>query len=241
MIPKNPKFKNWVTTRVTKSFPRMLSRRLPLIFLCVVTANAAPFPPDEIDVIRSIFSLKKEPAKPVEIALSEMTSNGGDGLGDDKQWKISLRRQEPYQKDFHVREATEDFIEKNTEPASWIGLEAAPVTFVFISDKEQHAFFDDRTKNGWKIFFEKYPKTKALFYLSRVGFSKDHQLAIYWTSMHAFGFGTGAFHGLRKTGGVWVEDPTVRVGWSTITRLDTPPLRATCFASDSTRYLRADR
>jgi len=80
------------------------------------------------------------------------------------------------------------------------------IPYVFMSGTEFNAFFDKKGIDGWKDFYDEYPKSGGINELSAVGFNADKTLAIVYVGHSCGGLcGGGTYHVLQKKEGKWTE------------------------------------
>ena len=103
-----------------------------------------------------------------------------------------------------------DFCGKNAHPGPvWPAL-GSRLCVKFLTQTEAHGFFSDTSHqkpDGWDRFYAKYPKSPGIITISRVGFSRDGNLAMFYlgNQIHWLA-GCGGIHIFRKQGTKWVED-----------------------------------
>ena len=134
------------------------------------------------------------------IVLRDQTSRGVDETENRlrKRLRDSLKQIQ--------QETIEDFIARNGR--SW-GLNKNPavqfkVKHVLISRKVETQVFQGR--QGWQVFYARYPDSRGIITLSRVGFSKDQTQAILYVENQSHGrTGSGYYVLFRKRGEKWEE------------------------------------
>lgn len=192
----------------------MFSRFLSFLFTlpCVVfgATDARTFSSEEVAVITHHFTPSDQEAKRDLVVIEEETTIGIVKPGVD--WKSQFRKSVSGS-DKRVQEAIEDFIVKNSTESSLAGLEIPSRTLVILPEKTVRETFADRANDGWTKFRQKYGNV-ALWRLSRVGFSEDRQLAIYYVAWQGDWLaGRGEIFVVRKKGNLWEEDKDVRFAW----------------------------
>jgi hypothetical protein len=99
-------------------------------------------------------------------------------------------------------ELLQDFADQNQGTR---GLERAfnlSVDYVFISLAEQQELFS--TDAGWSEFYDKYPASSGILYLSRVGFSaQPDQALVYVGHQSDYLLGVGFYYLLTHRDGAW--------------------------------------
>jgi hypothetical protein len=77
-----------------------------------------------------------------------------------------------------------------------------------LSREERHAIFKDDTYEGWKRFYERYPKAAGLVTVSRVGLNREKDRALlYLACCRGALAAVGGLHVLQREGDVWVQPP----------------------------------
>lgn len=118
-------------------------------------------------------------------------------------------------KDARFGPAVTDFCEKNTgdDDISFIGT--IPVNHILLAEEQEDAVFDtirNGGRDGWKVFYETYPKSPGIITLSRPGFNPEKNIAvIYMGNEKNWLRGYGRIYFFQKKNGVW-EDMNVRIG-----------------------------
>jgi len=108
----------------------------------------------------------------------------------------------PLEKDWRV--PADALRTANREP-HLIGVRAlAP--FSVVSKANIQSAFGDNLLDGWKHFYERYPRSSGYFWFSVVGFDVDHAKAIVYVG-HAYGTlgGEYSYHFLEKTAHGWTD------------------------------------
>ena len=68
-----------------------------------------------------------------------------------------------------------------------------------------HAIF---VAGNWEAFYAKYPGSPGVITVSRVGLSRDKNLALFYVGLACGELcGHGRLHVLKKEGDVWIELP----------------------------------
>jgi len=97
----------------------------------------------------------------------------------------------------------EDYKNKNAMPYKLENKFSIPQTVILISRGELNKLFNN--EKGWDAFYEKYPKSSGIIYISRVGFNRNQTQAIL-----SFGYQAGWVWGkyyrifLTKEEGKWI-------------------------------------
>jgi hypothetical protein len=104
-----------------------------------------------------------------------------------------------------------DFCDKNAKPqAVWPEL-ALHIKVELVSGAELNAIFSatrPQKPDGWDKFYAKYPKSPGVITISRVGFSRKGDRAMFYMGSQSHWLaGSGRIHIFRKQHGKWVEEP----------------------------------
>lgn len=104
-----------------------------------------------------------------------------------------------------------DFCAKTTKPEPvWPEL-GVRLQVKLLSRTELASFFSTkRTQkpDGWDRFYTKYPKSPGIITISRVGFNKSGDMAMFYMGSQSHWLaGSGHIYVFRKQGGKWVEQP----------------------------------
>lgn len=99
-------------------------------------------------------------------------------------------------------EVRADFEAQNKEPRSLRSLLAISVNYVFVSQQEIATTL--KTRDGWDIFYAKYPNSQGHMRLSGVGFNPQKDMALVYVDnmSHALA-GEGYYVLLKKANGKW--------------------------------------
>ena len=77
-----------------------------------------------------------------------------------------------------------------------------------LSREEREAIFKDETYEGWKRFYERYPKAAGLVTVSRVGLNSEKDRALFYVACCRGALAAvGGLHVLEREGDVWVQPP----------------------------------
>ena len=119
-----------------------------------------------------------------------------------EQWKHKSRS---------YTEAVKDFCAKN-DPSSKPGTICHPtVKHILISRSEMKLLFDKERKkeekDGWSLFYEKYPHSPGIITLSLPGFSRDGKTAvIYMGNQSHWLAGHGGIYVYQNKNGEWKQE-----------------------------------
>ena len=104
-----------------------------------------------------------------------------------------------------------DFCNKTAKPEPvWpeLGLR---IQVKLLNSAEFDAFFSAKRAqkpDGWERFYTAYPKSPGVITISRVGFNKSGDMAMFYMGSQTGGHsGSGQIHFFRKQSGKWVEQP----------------------------------
>jgi hypothetical protein len=82
------------------------------------------------------------------------------------------------------------------------------------TENELGEIFRAPDETGWLVFREKF-SASVLHTLSRVGFSNDGNVGVYFAvCSRDWLHGWGRFFVVRKKDGRWDVDPSIQIGWS---------------------------
>jgi hypothetical protein len=77
-----------------------------------------------------------------------------------------------------------------------------------LSREERHMIFKDETYEGWKRFYERYPKAAGLVTVSRVGLNREKDRALFYLACCRGALAAvGGLHVLEREGDVWAQPP----------------------------------
>jgi hypothetical protein len=77
-----------------------------------------------------------------------------------------------------------------------------------MSGEERHTIFKNDTDEGWKRFYERYPRAAALVTVSRVGLTREKDRALFYVACSRGALAAvGGLHVLEREGDVWVQRP----------------------------------
>jgi hypothetical protein len=112
-----------------------------------------------------------------------------------------------------------DFCAKNAKTqAVWSEI-TSRLAVKLISQEELNSTFAPKVEgkpDGWDIFYAKYPNCPGIITLSRVGFSRDGNVAMLYVGLQSHWInGSGRIHVLRKQDRKWVEilPPPIGTRW----------------------------
>jgi hypothetical protein len=81
--------------------------------------------------------------------------------------------------------------------------------YVLLSQAEMRQIFS-QNRDGWQLFYEKYPVAPGITTLSRVGFNTTlDQALVYVGTLSHWLAGAGYYVLLKKVNGVWIVDQQV--------------------------------
>ena len=104
-------------------------------------------------------------------------------------------------------ELIESFKERNREQLKLEPKLDLSIKYQLLSQEQIDAFKPEDEASGWKLFYEKYPKTVGYIHLSRVGFNADFtQALVYYEWYHYDQPITGGYSLLNKQDGLWVVE-----------------------------------
>jgi len=126
------------------------------------------------------------------------------------QFAESLR-DEAKTKSPDFKEALEDMIQKNRIETRFIlssNAFRAVKLFTKRDDEELFSAWPGMPRRGWDAFYERYPKSSGLIFISRPGMSKDGRTAIMYLGVQSHGL-TGLHHLwiFSKVDGKWILQP----------------------------------
>lgn len=105
-------------------------------------------------------------------------------------------------------ELLQDFADQNQETRALERAFNLSVDYVFISLAEQQELFS--TDTGWSEFYDKYPTSSGILYLSRVGFSAQRDQALVYVGHQSdYRLGVGFYYLLTQRDGAWTIDDEV--------------------------------
>jgi len=82
-------------------------------------------------------------------------------------------------------------------------------SYVLLSQAEMTGIFN-QNRDGWQLFYEKYPDAPGITTLSRVGFNNTFdQALVYVGTLSHYLAGAGYFVLLKKVNGAWLLDQQV--------------------------------
>jgi len=104
-----------------------------------------------------------------------------------------------------------DFCNKNKEAqVIWPEI-ASRLQVRLLSRAEMDSLFSaqrNQKPNGWDRFYAKYPQSPGIITVSRVGFNRKGDMAMFYVgSQSDWLAGSGQIHVFRKQDGKWVEGP----------------------------------
>lgn len=113
-----------------------------------------------------------------------------------------------------LAETVDDLRAKNNDNYKFLKNFDIGHPYALISDEEFQSFFKGNANDGWKRFYEKYPKSGGIVTFSRVGFNADKTQALVYRG-HRCGAlcGEGLYYLLSKKNGAWVLDGNVGPSW----------------------------
>jgi hypothetical protein len=105
-----------------------------------------------------------------------------------------------------------DFCDKNTKPGVVWSAIGSRLPVKLLSRAELDSFFSSKPNqkpDGWDRFYAKYPKSPGVITVSRVGFSRKGDMAMFYMGSQSHWLaGSGQIHIFRKKDGKWVEEPS---------------------------------
>jgi hypothetical protein len=77
-----------------------------------------------------------------------------------------------------------------------------------LSREERYAIFKDDAYEGWKRFYERYPKAAGLVTVSRVGLNREKDRALFYLACCRGALAAvGGLQVLERVGDLWVQPP----------------------------------
>lgn len=142
----------------------------------------------------------------VPLVIDDTLSLKGIVFNDDiRDVKTSLIRSNAGRK--KIEEAIRDLFRKNSGDCKISAIGIPSLKHVLISAAESNSFFGPekpKEKDGWAMFYEKYPDSPGIIKLSRVGFSRDGSVAIvYMGNQSQWLAGSGGLVAFEKKDGQW--------------------------------------
>lgn len=102
------------------------------------------------------------------------------------------------------QEAISDFESKNKQPCRLTNEFNLKVKVILISKREIEEISENRIRDGWEVFHQKYPTAGAILTLSRVGFNEDGTQALIYVAYACGGLcGQGQYILLTKREAGW--------------------------------------
>jgi hypothetical protein len=101
-----------------------------------------------------------------------------------------------------------DFLSKNKESHHLADLFRPQIKRILVSSDEIKGIFQKYHAQGWDVLRNKYPDTRCVMYLSRIGFNPERTQALVYVD----GCNSGAVILLVKGNGVWKVQETI-LGW----------------------------
>lgn len=138
-------------------------------------------------------------------ALMDTTATGMSGVADTG---TSLERMFLDMHDLE-RSTAENFRARNdtvtpVSPTMDLGSE-----YVLVSQEEMSQIFS-QNRDGWALFYERYPDTPGITTISRVGFNETlDQALVYIGTMSHWLAGAGYYVLLGKVNGAWIVEQQV--------------------------------
>lgn len=150
----------------------------------------------------------------VLLMLNETTL--GAGYNCPLDWVTVLRNESDHEEE-QVREAVEDFIVRNQEPAMLKEPRNLGTPVRLISRAELHEVSDPVAgRDGWGPFYAKYPTAFGYNCISRIGLSRNRSVAVVYREEHVGDrYGSGQFLILRRVFGRWTIQMAT-FGWNWI-------------------------
>ncbi len=149
-----------------------------LMSVCVLPVHAGAMDDEEYAVFAAVVGQWAEEVPGAQVIVRETTAtrekldmNAVDYLG--KSAKIAL--------DGGI---AADFNGKNAVPQKLENRFASSLRVLLFSDEERNALFSG-SRDGWKAFYEKYPRSGGYIEMSRPAFDRDHRVAILYFASHS--------------------------------------------------------
>lgn len=112
-----------------------------------------------------------------------------------------------------LKEAIRDLFRKNTSDCEFSIIGGPSLSHVLIPTSECFGTSRSEGKDGWAMFYEKYPDSPGIIQLSRVGFSRDGSVAIvYMGNQRGWLAGSGRLRAYIKNNGHWEIMPYFNPG-----------------------------
>lgn len=179
---------------------------------------------DEYVVISAVINgwdgpERGKPEKPENLLIIKDKTEAWAGFGGDDN-PDAFYEELQKSSDELLAETITDFRAKNKQAQRLKSRFDVKVKYVLVSAEEIDGFFKEvdgetnRVMDGWKKFYEKYPKSGGFVNFSRVGFNSDKTQALVYQSHSCGGLcGGGSYLLFTKKSGVWVEKGSVGPVW----------------------------
>jgi hypothetical protein len=111
-----------------------------------------------------------------------------------------------------TQEVIDDFISKNQRRSNLKPQLDLDLRSILISDQELDEIFDNQDRDGWQLFYNRYPNSAGIITLSRVGLNRDKNLAlVYLGNQYDRLAGEGFFILLSNNNGAWMVEKILSV------------------------------
>jgi len=132
------------------------------------------------------------------VPYSCLGSEGKDCSADVKKQLSNIFKKQASE------ETIEDFLSRNSSTGPVSRTIPTELPQSFLSPAAEQMLFKSKHKDGWKTFYESYPKAGGIMAFSRVGFNKSRDQAILYSQISCGWLcGTGHYHLLKKDSGKW--------------------------------------
>jgi hypothetical protein len=173
---------------------------------------------DEYAVISAVIKgwdepERGKPEKPARVLIIKDKTEAWESFGGDDN-PDAFYEELKKSSDELLAETITDFRAKNKQAQRLKPRFDVKVKCVLVSAEEIDGFFRKEGVDGWKSFYEKYPKSGGFVSFSRVGFNPARTQALVYQSHSCGGLcGGGSYLLYTKRDGGWVEKGSVGPAW----------------------------